>query len=169
MLESNQESRNYKRKKNIKSDDTKMLSINRVADKYGFSLHTVYNWINRDGLKHIRHGPGGKIVIKQSDVEAFIEKWYGYAEKKGIIGMVVPCSWLGCNEFSSIDATVKDLPDNLPEGWKRLVISNSRLADKVMPTAEFDCWLCPKHYQELVSLLNKSELNVEDKSTAQEK
>jgi len=76
MLGSNQEPRKYKRRKNIISGNAKMLSVKRVAEKYGFSIHTVYNWVHRDGLKHVKHGPGGKIIIRQYDVEAFIKKWY---------------------------------------------------------------------------------------------
>ena len=155
MMESNQESRNYKRKKNIKSDDTKMMSINRVAEKYGFSLHTVYNWVNRDGLKHVRHGPGGKIVIKQSDVEAFIDRWYGPDVGNGIIMMDIPCRWSECEERVQIDFTEKGHPDHLPEGWERLVLSKGFLVDKVMPESNFDGWLCDKHYKELLNLLKK--------------
>lgn len=73
---SNQEPRKYKRKKNVISGNAKMLSVKRVADKYGFSIHTVYNWVHRDGLKHVKHGPGGKIFIRQDVVERFIKSWY---------------------------------------------------------------------------------------------
>ena len=152
---SNQEPRNYKRKKNIKSNDTKMLSVKRVAEKYGFSLHTVYNWIARDGLKHIRHGPGAKILIKQNDVEDFIYTWYG---TPGIIGMAFPCKWLGCEEHVFIDYTVNGRPDYLPDGWQRLIISKNLLADKVMSAPHVSGYLCPKHYEELLSLLKKDEV-----------
>ncbi len=76
MLESNQESRKNKRKKIIKWDNVNMLPVKHVAEKYGFSVHTVYNWISRDKLKSEKHEPGGKVFIKQNDVEAFIKKWY---------------------------------------------------------------------------------------------
>ena len=160
---STQESRNYKRKKNIKSDDTKMLSVNHVAEKYGFSLHTVYNWIKRDGLKHVRHGPGKKILIKQADVEAFIDTWY---PEPGIIGMAFPCKWLGCEEHVFIDYTVNGRPDYLPDGWQRLIISKNLMADKILSTPHISGYLCPKHYEELLGLLKKHESEEPDKDMA---
>ena len=66
----------YKRKKNIISGKVRMLSVQHTAKEYGFSVHTVYNWVHRDGLRHVKHGPGGKIFIRQDDVEAFVRKWY---------------------------------------------------------------------------------------------
>jgi len=71
----------YKRKRNVMSGKARMLSVQRIAKEYGFSVHTVYNWVNRDHLRHVKHGPGGKIFIRQDDVERFINQWYETEEE----------------------------------------------------------------------------------------
>lgn len=82
MMVSNQDSRKYKKKKTVPMGNANMLSVQRIAKKYGFSVHTVYNWVHRDGIRHVKHGPGGKIFIRQSVVEAFIKKWYEIEEEE---------------------------------------------------------------------------------------
>jgi excisionase family DNA binding protein len=166
-MQKNLNSRNYKKKKIPELDHEKylkMMTIKNVAEKYGFSEHTVYNWVSRDGLKHIRNGQGSKILIKQADVEAFIDAWYG--DEPRMMWMAHGCIWLGCEEFSEIDLTIQAKPDYLPDGWEHLVISKGWLADKVMPAAHVSGWLCPKHYAELLNLLKKDEVEEPDKDTA---
>jgi len=71
------EGRKYTRKKNvIRARAIPMLSVKRISEKYGFHANTVYAWVTRDRLRHVRHGPGRKIFIRQDDVEAFIQQWY---------------------------------------------------------------------------------------------
>ena len=53
-----------------------MLSVKRISERYDFHPNTVRAWVTRDGLRHVRHGRGGKIFIRQDDVEAFIKEWY---------------------------------------------------------------------------------------------
>lgn len=71
----------YKRKKNVIPGKERMLSVQRIAKGYDFSTHTVYNWVHRDGLRYVKHGPGGKIFIKQVNVERFIRQWYEAEEE----------------------------------------------------------------------------------------
>ena len=52
------------------------LSVKDVASKYGFSVHTVYNWVSRDGLPAFKRGVGNRLYLRQADVDAFIEKNY---------------------------------------------------------------------------------------------
>ena len=67
----------YTRKKNVLPRRAMpMLSVKRISEKYGFHPNTVRAWVTRDGLRHVRHGRGGKIFIRQDDVEAFIKEWY---------------------------------------------------------------------------------------------
>ena len=73
----------YVRKKNIiQRHGVPMLSVKRISDRYGFHPHTVRSWVTRDRLKHVRHGPGGKIFIRQDYVEAFIKEWYEEGEEE---------------------------------------------------------------------------------------
>lgn len=66
-----------RRKKNmIQGQKVPMLSVKRISDKYGFHPNTVRSWVNRDGLKAVKHGPGNKLFIRQDDVEDFINTWY---------------------------------------------------------------------------------------------
>ncbi|MBT3363110.1 MAG: helix-turn-helix domain-containing protein [Chloroflexi bacterium] len=66
-----------KRKKNmIQRQKVSMLSVKQISDKYDFHVNTVRSWVNRDGLRAVKHGPGGKLFIRQDDVEAFIGTWY---------------------------------------------------------------------------------------------
>ena len=67
----------YKRKRNvIQKGNAPMLSVKMISEKYHFHPQTIRNWVNRDHLRHVTHGPGGKVFIKQDDVEAFIKQWY---------------------------------------------------------------------------------------------
>ena len=67
----------YRRKKNIVAKrGVPLLSVESISAKYDFHPNTVRAWVTRDGLRHIRHGPGRKIFIRQDDVEQFIKFWY---------------------------------------------------------------------------------------------
>ena len=69
--------RKHTRKRNVlKARATPMLSVRLISQRYGFHPHTVRAWVNRDGLKAVKHGPGGKMFIRQDDVEEFIKGWY---------------------------------------------------------------------------------------------
>ena len=72
----------YARKKNvIRGQSVPMLSVNQISKKYDFHPHTIRAWVRRDGLHAEKHGPGGKIFIRQDDVEAFIQEWYEEGEE----------------------------------------------------------------------------------------
>jgi len=72
----------YRRKKNIiRRRAIPMLSVKRISEKYGFHPNTVRSWVTRDGLRHKRHGPGGKIFVRQDDVEVFMKEWYETGEE----------------------------------------------------------------------------------------
>jgi len=162
------EDKKYKRKKNvIQKGIVPMLSIKMVSEKYGFHPQTVRNWVNRDGLKSVKHGTGNKVFIRQDDVEAFIDTWYG--DEPRMLWMAHHCVWLGCEEISEIDLTIHAKPDHLPEGWEHLVLSKGWQDDKVMASRDFGGWLCPKHHAELLSLLKKDEGEEPDTDTAPEK
>jgi len=42
-----------------------MLSVKDVAERYGFHPNTARAWASRDGLRHVRHGPGGKMFFRK--------------------------------------------------------------------------------------------------------
>jgi len=67
----------YRRKRNIVDKrGVPLLSVKSISEKYNFHPNTVRSWVTRDGLRHIRYGPGGKIFIREDDVERFIKFWY---------------------------------------------------------------------------------------------
>ena len=67
----------YRRKRNIIAKrGIPMLSVKSISERYDFHPNTVRAWVTRDRLRHIRYGPGGKIFIRQDDVERFIKFWY---------------------------------------------------------------------------------------------
>jgi hypothetical protein len=73
---------------------------------------------------------------------------------------------LGCEEHVFIDYTATGRPDYLPDGWQRLIISKNLLADKVMSAPHVSGYLCPKHYEELLSLLKKDEVEEQSQNEA---
>ena len=67
----------YRRKRNvIVKKGVPLLSVESISERYNFHPNTVRAWVTRDGLRHIRYGPGGKIFIREDDVERFIKFWY---------------------------------------------------------------------------------------------
>ena len=69
--------RKYKRKRNIVTGKViHLLSVERISELYDFHPNTIRSWVNHDGLRHTKHGPGGKIYIRQEDVERHIKLWY---------------------------------------------------------------------------------------------
>ena len=70
--------RQRRRKNVIPPSPVKLLSVRETARKYGFHENTVRRWINEDGLRCVRYGPGNKIFIPERDVEDFIEKYYDW-------------------------------------------------------------------------------------------
>lgn len=75
--------RKYRRKRNIIAKrGVPMLSVESISAEYGFHPNTIRAWVTRNGLRHIRHGPGGKIFIRQDDVERFIKFWYPEDEEE---------------------------------------------------------------------------------------
>ncbi|MFC2069104.1 helix-turn-helix domain-containing protein [Chloroflexota bacterium] len=67
----------YIRKKNvIKDRAVLMFSVVDISNKHGFHPHTIRAWVNRDGLRAEKHGPGSKIFIRQDDLDDFLKEWY---------------------------------------------------------------------------------------------
>lgn len=68
----------HRRRKNrrISSNDKSFLSVSEISKRYKFHPNTVRAWVSRDGLRHVRRGPGGKIYIREGHVKKFIENWY---------------------------------------------------------------------------------------------
>ena len=54
----------------------RLWSVNDIREQYGFHPNTVRAWIHRDGLRHYRKGPGGKIHIREDDLLDFITRVY---------------------------------------------------------------------------------------------
>ncbi len=72
-----------RRKNVIPPVDTRMLSVQDVVNKYGFHENTIRRWVNRDGLKCLRYGPGNKMFFTKKDLDKFIKKWYSdYGSEK---------------------------------------------------------------------------------------
>jgi len=66
-----------RRKKNeIERKGESFLSVSEISKRYKFHQNTIRAWVNRDGLKHMRKGPGSKIYIGKERVERFIKNWY---------------------------------------------------------------------------------------------
>ncbi len=67
----------YRRKRNVMNTrGVPMLSVESISKKYDFHPNTIRAWVTRDGLRHVRYGPGRKIFIRQDDVDRFIKFWY---------------------------------------------------------------------------------------------
>ena len=72
----------YRRKRNILAKrGIPLLSVKSISERYGFHPNTIRAWVTRDGIRHIRYGPGAKIFIRQDDVERFIKFWYPEVEE----------------------------------------------------------------------------------------
>ena len=54
----------------------KLLSVNEISELYDFHPNTIRLWIHRDGLRHYRKGPGGKILIREDDLNRFFDEFY---------------------------------------------------------------------------------------------
>ena len=52
-------------------NEQEFLATTQIAKITGVHRNTVYNWINRDGLRHYR-SPSGYIFIKRKDLEQFL-------------------------------------------------------------------------------------------------
>ena len=63
-----------KRRKNPRQ--VRLLSVSEISDKYDFHPNTVRLWVHRDGLRHFRKGSGGKILIREDDLNDFFDKFY---------------------------------------------------------------------------------------------
>ena len=73
----------YRRKRNVVvGRGVPMLSVIAISQKYGFHPHTVRAWVHRDGVRAVRHGPGGKLFIRQTDVERFLRRWYEWQNEE---------------------------------------------------------------------------------------
>ena len=51
-------------------------SVADITTEYGFHPNTVRAWVHRDGLRYHRKGRGGKILIREDDLETFLKKFY---------------------------------------------------------------------------------------------
>ena len=54
----------------------RLLSVREISDRYEFHPNTVRAWVHRDGLRHYRKGPGGKMLIREDDLLDFLTKVY---------------------------------------------------------------------------------------------
>ncbi len=61
-----------KRRKN----PIRLYSVSEINEIFDFHPNTVRLWIHRDGLRHYRKGPGGKIYIREDDLKDFFAKFY---------------------------------------------------------------------------------------------
>ena len=53
-----------------------LLSVGDVARQYDFHPNTIRAWVNEDGLRHYRKGRGGKIYLREDDVQDYIARNY---------------------------------------------------------------------------------------------
>ncbi|MFC1968610.1 helix-turn-helix domain-containing protein [Chloroflexota bacterium] len=51
-------------------------SVQEICDQFDFHPNTVRLWVHRDGLRHYRKGPGGKILIREDDLNEFLDRFY---------------------------------------------------------------------------------------------
>jgi len=51
------------------------LTPRQVAELVGSHYNTVYNWLHRDGLPHVRDETGF-IRIRRSDLQEFLHEFY---------------------------------------------------------------------------------------------
>jgi len=54
----------------------RLLSVNEISELYDFHPNTIRSWIHRDGLRHYRKGPGGRILIREDDLNRFFDELY---------------------------------------------------------------------------------------------
>ena len=54
----------------------KVYSVEEISALYDFHPNTVRSWTHRDGLRHYRKGPGGKILIREDDLNRFFDEFY---------------------------------------------------------------------------------------------
>lgn len=72
------EKRKYRKRRNVSEGNIiRLLSVERISELYGFHANTIRSWVNNDGLRHTKRGPGGKIYIRIEDVERYIKLTYG--------------------------------------------------------------------------------------------
>ena len=69
----------FRCKRNItKKRGISWLTVDQISEQYHFHPNTVRNWVNRDGLRCVRHGKGGKIFIQKEVLEDFLRQWYEF-------------------------------------------------------------------------------------------
>lgn len=61
-----------KRRKN----PIRLYSVGEISELFDFHPNTIRLWIHRDGLRHYKKGPGGKIYIREDDLKDFFAKFY---------------------------------------------------------------------------------------------
>lgn len=54
----------------------RVYSVEEISDQFDFHPNTVRLWVHRDGLRHYKKGPGGKILIREDDLNEFFDKFY---------------------------------------------------------------------------------------------
>jgi len=54
----------------------RVYSIEEISEQFDFHPNTVRSWVHRDGLRHYKKGPGGKILIREDDLNEFFDKYY---------------------------------------------------------------------------------------------
>lgn len=54
----------------------RLYSVREISEQFAFHPNTIRLWIHRDGLRHYRKGPGGKIYIREDDLRDFLARYY---------------------------------------------------------------------------------------------
>ena len=72
----NNNQKNSRKKKVVPKRGVPLLSVKRISQDYEFHPNTIRRWVKEDGLRHVRRGRGGKILIRTDDIERFIKQWY---------------------------------------------------------------------------------------------
>lgn len=54
----------------------RVYSVEEISNQYDFHPNTIRSWTRKDGLRYYRKGPGGKILIREDDLNAFFDRLY---------------------------------------------------------------------------------------------
>ena len=53
-----------------------VYSVQEISKKYHCHPNTVRAWVHRDKLRHHRKGPGRRILIREDDLNEFLDRFY---------------------------------------------------------------------------------------------
>jgi excisionase family DNA binding protein len=54
----------------------RLLSVREISELYDFHPNTVRSWIHKNDLRYYRKGPGGRILIREDDLNRFFDQFY---------------------------------------------------------------------------------------------